>query len=131
MSTEQNRPAAGQSTDQQHERPSGAESPHNLLAVHDPSKGHAASRQHAAGRAHGVRVEWLRPNELAVRIAGRSVAAAVTAHLAAHRQLRARVRTRAAGEERGRRERLAPVSAFGSRRAAAEAMAAERPVVGR
>lgn len=119
MNTEHDRPPAGNSNDQQHERPSGAESPQHLLAVHDPSKRRAARGPQATGRGHGVTVQWVRPTELAARIAARTTAGAVAAHVAAHRQVRESVRGR-----------LAPLSAFG-RQAESRPVAVQRSVVGR
>ena len=132
MSTDQDRQRAGHSDHHEHVRPSGAESPHNLLAVHDPSKRSGGGGQRAADRGHGVTVQWLRPTELAARMAARTAAGAVAVHAAAHRQVRDGVRARlAAGASTvGRRGRLAPPSAFG-RQAEAEQMATERSVVGR
>ena len=118
MSTNDDRPTAGHSNDQQHVRPSGGESPQHLLAVHDPSKRRAGQGPQAVGRGHGVTVQWVRPTELAARIAARSAAGAVAAHVAAHRQVRESVRAR-----------LAPLSAFG-RQADARPAGVERSVVG-
>lgn len=129
MSTNQDQQRVGHSNYQEHDRPSGAESPHNLLAVHDPSKRRGSGRQ-PAGQGHGVTVQWLRPTELAARFAGRTAARAVAAHVAAHRQVRDGVRARLARDEGGRRGRLAPASAFG-RAAGAEQTVAERSMIGR
>jgi hypothetical protein len=102
----------------EHRQPTGAESPHNLLAVHDPSRRRATPRQ-TTTRAGGVTVQWLRPTELATRVASHTAARAVTAHAAAHRQARAELRT-ALSRTRDQisssmrsRGRLAPPSAFG------------------
>ena len=119
MSTDNDRPPAEQSREHEHERPGGPESPHNLLAIHDPSKHGAARGRQAAGRGHGVTVQWVRPTELAVRIAAKSAAGAVAAHAATHRQVREHVRAR-----------LAPLSAFG-RHADVGPAVAGRSVVGR
>lgn len=127
MSTDDDRQPAGHND---HTRPSGAESPHNLLAVHDPSTRGGAGGQRTPGRGHGVSVQWVRPTELAARMAARTAAGAVAAHVAAHRQVRDSVRTRLSGDDNGRRGRLAPVSAFG-RTTVAEQMVAERSVIGR
>jgi len=89
-------------------QPTGAESPHNLLAVHDPSRRRQTPRP-APARGGGVTVQWLRPTELATRIAGRTAARAVVAHAAAHRQARAELRTALSTT----RARLAPLTAFG------------------
>lgn len=119
MNSNDDRPPAGHRNSQEHERPSGTESPQHLLAVHDPSaKGTGRSRQ-TAGRGHGVTVQWVRPTELAARIAARTTAGAVAAHVAAHRQVRENVRAR-----------LAPPSAFG-RQAESEPVTVERSVVSR
>ncbi len=127
MNPTEDRPRTGHNQYQEHERPSGAESPHNLLAVHDPSKRRPIRGQGTAGRGHGVSVQWVRPTELAARIAARTAAGAVAAHLAAHRQVRDGVRSRLAGTGNGR---LAPASAFG-RQAQAEQRVADRSVIGR
>lgn len=121
MSTDQDRQRAGHSNDQQHEhdRPGGAESPRELLAVHDPSRHAAGRRQETAVGGHGVTVQWVRPTDLAARMAARASAGAVAAHVAAHRQVREHVRAR-----------LAPVSAFG-RQAESGPVRVERSVVGR
>ena len=120
MSTDQNRPRVGHSNDQQHDdRPGGAESPHELLAVHDPSKHAAGRRQETAARGHGVTVQWVRPTDLAARMAARGSAGAVAAHVAAHRQVREHVRAR-----------LAPLSAFG-RQAETGPVTVQRSVAGR
>lgn len=129
MSTDQDRPRAGENNHHGHDRPSGGESPRELLAIHDPSKPGAGSGRQQAGRGHGVTVQWLRPTELATRIAARTTAGAVAAHAAAHRQARHSVRRRLAGDGSDRRGRLAPVSAFG-RQAGAEQATVERSVVG-
>ena len=52
-------------------QPTGAESPHNLLAVHDPSRRRQTPRP-APARGGGVTVQWLRPTELATRWADKS-----------------------------------------------------------
>lgn len=132
MNTDKDRPRADQNNHHEHEQPSGAESPHNLLAVHDPSKQGTALGRHSADRGHRVTVQWLRPTELAARIAARTTAGAVAAHVAAHRQVRDSVRTRLTddGARLGQRGRLAPVSAFG-RHAEAGQVTVERSVVGR
>lgn len=116
MSTDDDRPRAGHSNDHHDERPGGAESPRELLAVHDPSRQASAHGRQAAGRGHGVTVQWVRPTDLAARIAARASAGAVAAHVAAHRQVRASVRAR-----------LAPLSAFG-RHAESGPMRVERSV---
>lgn len=132
MSTDDDRPRADQTKHHEHaherERVAGTESPHELLAVDDPSKHNTRGRQTAA-RGHGVTVQWVRPTDLAARVAARGAAGAVAAHVAAHRQVRDRIRARLAGDGRGR-GRLAPVSAFG-REGRAEQAVAERSVVGR
>lgn len=102
----------------EHRQPTGAESPHNLLAVHDPSRRRPTPRQTAA-RASGVTVQWLRPTELAARVASRTAARAVSAHAAAHQRARAELRSalsrtreqNSSAMRSGRR--LAPLSAFG------------------
>jgi hypothetical protein len=119
MNTDHDRPPAGNNNDQQHERSSGAESPQHLLAVHDPSKRGAARGPQGTGRGHGVAVQWVRPTDLAARIAAKGAAGAVAAHVAAHRQVSENVRAR-----------LAPLSAFG-RQAESGPVAVERAVVGR
>ncbi|GAB3924447.1 hypothetical protein GCM10011575_03520 [Microlunatus endophyticus] len=120
MSTDDDRPRAGHSNDHHDERPGGAESPRELLAVHDPSR-QATGRdwQSAGGRGHGVTVQWVRPTDLAARMAARASAGAVAAHVAAHRQVRASVRAR-----------LAPLSAFG-RQGESGPVTVERSMVGR
>jgi hypothetical protein len=130
MSTDDDRRRAGYNDHQEHTRPSGAESPHNLLAVHDPSKRGRPGGQRTAGRGHGVSVQWLRPTELAARMAATTAAGAAATHVAAHRQVRDNVRARLTGDDNGRRGRLAPPSAFG-RTAGAEQTVAERSVIGR
>lgn len=132
MSTDQDRQRAGNSNHEEHDRPNAAESPRELLAVHDPSKQATARSQRTAAREHGVTVQWVRPTELAARIAGTTAGGAVAAHVAVHRQVRDSVRERLTrdGDGSGRRSRLAPVSAFG-RQAEAGPMAVERSVVGR
>ncbi len=133
MSTDQDRQQADQTKHHEHarerERVAGAESPRELLAVDDPSKHNTRGRQ-TAGPGHGVTVQWVRPTDLAARVAARGAAGAVAAHVAAHRQVRDRVRERLAGDGNGRRGRLAPVSAFG-RQGRAEQAVADRSVVGR
>lgn len=119
MNRDDDRPPAGHSDDQHRERPDGAESPRELLAVHDPSKQGTARGQRIGARGHGVTVQWVRPTDLAARMAARASAGAVAAHVAAHRQVREHVRAR-----------LAPVSAFG-RQGRAEQAAVERSVIGR
>lgn len=130
MNEDQHRPRAEQSKHHEHERPVGAESPHNLLAVHDPSKRGAARGRQTMGGGHGVTVQWLRPTELAARIAARTAAGAVAAHVAAHRHVRDRVRVRLSRDDGGRQGRLAPLSAFG-RHAETGPARVERSVVGR
>lgn len=130
MSTDEDRSLAGPSSYQEHERPSGAESPHNLLAVHDPSKPRTGHGQQKAGRGHRVTAQWVRPTELAARIAARTAAGAVAVHLAAHRRVRDGVRARLTGDGNGRQRRLAPPSAFG-RQAQSEQTVAERSLTGR
>lgn len=131
MSTDQDRQRAGHSdNDKPEPQPSVAESPHNLLAIRDPSKRGGGGRQQTSGRGHGVTVQWLRPTELAARIAARTAAGAVAAHQAAHRQVRDSVRARLTGDGNAPRGRLAPPTAFG-RQGGAEQMVAERSVIGR
>lgn len=129
MNTDQDRLRAGENN-HQHDRPSGAESPRELLAIHDPSKRSTGSGRQQAGGGHGVMVQWLRPTELAARTAGRAAAGAVAAHAAAHRQARDSIRERLSRGGEDRRGRLAPVSAFG-RQAGADQASVERSVVGR
>ena len=119
MNTDQNRQRANQRNQYDHDGLAGAESPRELLSVHDPSKQAAARVRQAVGRGHGVTVQWVRPTELAARIAGRTTAGAVAAHVAAHHQVRESVRAR-----------LAPLSAFG-RQAESGPGTVERSVVGR
>lgn len=118
MSTDYDRQRAGHSN-HEHDRPGGAESPRELLAVHDPSKRRVARGPQGTGRGHGVTVQWVRPTELAARMSARASAAAVAAHVAAHRQVRESVRAR-----------LAPLSAFGRHGRAGQA-SVERSVIGR
>jgi hypothetical protein len=136
MSRDDDRPRAGHSNDQHHERPGGAESPRHLLAVHDPSK-RAGRGPQAAGRGHGVTVEWVRPTDLAARMTARASAGAVAAHVAAHRQVRESVRARLAAHVAAHRQvresvraRLAPLSAFGGQ-AESGPVRVERSVIGR
>jgi hypothetical protein len=129
MSTDDDRQPAGHNDHHEHTRPSGAESPHNLLAVHDPSTRGGAGGQRTPGRGHGVSVQWLRPTELAARMAATTAAGAVATHVAAHRQVRDSVRARLTRGDNGRRGRLAPPSSFG-RTAGAEQTVAERSVIG-
>lgn len=119
MNTDQDRQRADQSEQHDHGGLAGAESPRELLAVHDPSKQAAARGRQAVGRGQGVTVQWVRPTELAARVAARTTAGAVAAHAAVHRQVR-----------EGVRARLAPLSAFG-RQAEAGPVTVERSVVGR
>lgn len=93
----------------------GAESPRSLLAMHDPSKQRVTWRQPAAGRTNEVKVEWLRPSELAARVASKASARTVAAHAAAHRQARTRLRAglTATRNQIRRQGKLAPASAFG------------------
>jgi len=119
MNTDHDRPRVGHSDHQEHDQPSGAESPRHLLAVHDPSTRGGTRGRQTAGRGHGVTVQWVRPTELAARIAARTTAGAVAAHTAAQREIRGNVRAR-----------LAPLSAFG-RHGEAEPVAVGRSVVGR
>jgi hypothetical protein len=132
MSTDQDRPTAGHSKHHEHDRPNSAESPRELLAVHDPSKHSTGHDRQTVARGHGVTVQWVRPTELAARVAARGAAGAVAAHVAAHRQVRDSVRERLTrdADGSGRRVRLAPVSAFG-RHGRAEQVTVERSVVGR
>ena len=132
MSTDEDRQRTGHDDHHGHDRPSyGAESPRELLAVHDPSKGNPVDgRRQATAQGHGVRVQWLRPTELAIRFAGQAAAGAVAAQVAAHRQVRDNLRTGLAGDRNGGRGRLAPVSAFG-RQSAVEPARVERSVIGR
>lgn len=110
----------------QHERLS-VNVPLNVMAVHDP--GDTQQRQDA-GSGRGVSVRWVRPSDLAIRVAERGAAAALAAHLAAHRRTRAAARARLAGTPRGRQGRLAPPSAFGSA-GQTEHAAARRPPLSR
>lgn len=119
MSKDDDRQGAGHGNDQHHERPGGAESPRELLAVHDPSRQATARGRQAAGRGHGVTVQWVRPTDLAARMAARASAGAVAAHVAAHRQVRGSVRAR-----------LAPLSAFG-RQGESGPVRVERSGIGR
>ena len=119
MNTDQDRQRADQRNQHDHDGLADAESPRELLAVHDPSKQAAARGRQAVGREHGVTVQWVRPTELAARIAARTTAGAVAAHVTAHRQVR-----------EGVRARLAPLSAFG-RQAESGPVTVERSVVGR
>jgi hypothetical protein len=119
VNTDQDRQRADQSKQHDHAGLAGAESPRELLAVHDPSKQAAPSGRQAVGRGHGVTVQWVRPTELAARIAARTTAGAVAAHVAAHHQVRENVRAR-----------LAPLSAFG-RQSQSGPVTVERSVVGR
>ena len=119
----------------EHRQAAGAESPHNLLALHDPSRRRATPRQTAA-RARGVTVQWLRPTELAARVASRTTARAVSAHAAAHQRARAELRSALSrtreqiGSSMRSGRRLAPLSAFGQNGATAAATA-ERSVISR
>lgn len=124
MNTDHDRQQADRSKPEQskqhdNDRPAGVESPRELLAVHDPSRQATARGHAAAGRGHGVRVQWVRPTDLAARVAARGAAGAVAAHVATHRRVRENVRGR-----------LAPLSAFGRQAEAGQAVA-ERSVVGR
>lgn len=119
MNTDQDRHRADQSKQHDHDGLAGTESPRELLAVHDPSKQAAPNGRQAVGRGHGVTVQWVRPTELAARIAARTTAGAVAAQVAAHHQVRENVRAR-----------LAPLSAFG-RQAQSGPVTVERSVVGR
>lgn len=130
MSTDEDRRRAGDNDHHAHERRAGAESPRELLAIHDPSKRSAGSGQLRPGGGHGVTVQWLRPTELAARFAGQAAAGAVAAQVAVHRQVRDSLRARLAGDESGRAGRLAPVSAFG-RHTKGDQVRVERSVVGR
>lgn len=125
MNGQQNPPGMADGDDQQHERLSGSGSPLSLLAVQHPSE------RRVVGSGHGVRVQWLRPSDLAAGIAGRSAAVVVAAHLATHRRVRAAARTRLAGQASARRGRRAPLSAFGAGREAKHGLAAERPPIAR
>lgn len=128
MSTDDDQRPAGHSNHDER-RAQGAQSPRELLALHDTSRKRGTG-QAAAGRGHGVSVQWVRPTELAARVAARTAAGAVAAHVAAHRQVREHLRTRLAGDGTGRRARLAPLSAFG-RPPGGEPAAPMRSVVGR
>lgn len=128
MSTDHDRQLAGHSD--HHDRANGAESPRELLAVHDPSRRTAANSPQMPGRGeHEVTVQWVRPTELAARVAARTTAGAVAAHAAAHRQARESLRARLAGGVE-RQSRLAPVSAFG-RQVETGPVTVERSVIGR
>ncbi len=132
MTTDHDRPSAGHN--EHHERatqgqPGGAESPRQLLALHDPSRRRGAATR-PPGRGHGTNVEWVRPTDLAARIGARAAAAAVAAHVAGHRRVRGSLRARVDREDRGRAGRLAPLSAFG-RKPDAERTVAARSVIGR
>lgn len=132
MTTDHDRPSAGHNEHHErttHDQPGGAESPRQLLALHDPSRRRAAATRTAA-RGHGMNVEWVRPTDLAARIGARAAAAAVAAHVAAHRRVRDSLRTRANRDDLGRVGRLAPLSAFG-RQPDAERTVAARSVIGR
>lgn len=113
-------------------QPAGAESPRNLLALHDPSRQRTARRQPTNGRINGVTVEWLRPNELAARVTSKASARAVAAHSVAHHQARARLRAglTATRNRISGRGQLAPASAFG-RHASTEPTAASRTAIRR
>ncbi|MGH3266415.1 MAG: hypothetical protein ACRDNS_30980 [Trebonia sp.] len=130
MNINEDRLRAGDNDHRAHERPAGAESPRELLAIHDPSKRSAGSGRQTTARGHGVTVQWLRPTELATRFAGQAAAGAVAAQVAAHRRVRDSLRVRLAGDESGRWGRLAPVSAFG-RHTKGDQVGVERSVVGR
>lgn len=118
MNTDQDRQQAHQRNQHDHDRLAGAESPRELLAVHDPSKQAAAHGRQTASRGHGVTVQWVKPTELAARIAARTTAGAVAAHSAAHHQVRENIRAR-----------LAPLSAFGCQ-AQSGPVTVDRSVVG-
>lgn len=129
MNTDHDRQPAGHSNHDDHRWAEGTESPRELLAVHDPSKQRSAGRT-AVHAGHGVSVHWLRPTELAARVAARSAAGAVAAHAGAHRQVLGRLRIRGTSARTEQRGRLAPLSAFG-RAARVEHIVPDRSVVGR
>lgn len=119
--------AGHNNTEHERERSLGAESPHELLAVDDLSRRTGAGRrtpERVAG-GHGVTVQWMRPTELAARVAGHGAAGVIAAHREAHRRLR-----EAMAPRRDSGAGLAPVSAFG-RNTGVDRTSVERPVVGR
>jgi hypothetical protein len=124
MTTDEDRQPAGRNNHYERVRVDGTESPRELLAVHDPSRHRSAAGRTAAASGHGVSVQWLRPTELAARVAASTAAGAVAAHVAAHRHVRDNVRARLTGN------RLAPASAFG-RQAESRRAVAERSVISR
>lgn len=131
MSTENDRPRADQREGHERRQVDGAASPRNRLAVDDPStRRRATDGRPGLGGGHPVSVEWVRPVELAARVAGKAAAGTLAAHLAAHRRLREGVRARLAWERPGRPGRLAPGSAFGHG-GQAEPVAPARSVLGR
>ncbi len=118
MNTDQDRQQADQSKQHDHDGLAGAESPRELLTVHDPSK-QAAPRSTGGGSRARSDGAVGKADELGARIAARTTAGAVAAQVAAHHQVRETVRAR-----------LAPLSAFG-RQAESGPVTVERSVVGR
>lgn len=126
--------SAGPTTDRAHHR--GAEGPRKTLepaplwvTSGDPSTTDPRQRGEGQARAGSRRaaVEWVRPTDLAVRVAARVAAGAVTAGLA-WREQRRTVRRELTAAVHPRRERLAPAAAFGAH---AEPEAATRTAMSR
>jgi hypothetical protein len=132
MSTpEQDRPEVGHNNEQHEpEQRHGLESPHELLAVDDPSDRSGNSRRSPSRvpGGPGVTVQWLRPTELAMKLAGHGAAGVIHAHREAHLRLRDAITPQAVRERRA--ARLAPLSAFGSNTGNGR-NGVERSVIGR